>query len=73
MRKYQRPLKFQHEALIIPSLAKGSTDNPSFDTVLAITATAGYFETTTILTYLRSWALLEKMPIVQLLKNFPAF
>jgi hypothetical protein len=26
-----------------------------------------------ILTYLRSWALLEKPPIVQLLKNFPAF
>jgi hypothetical protein len=24
-------------------------------------------------TYLRSWALLEKLPIVQLLKNFPAF
>jgi hypothetical protein len=26
-----------------------------------------------LLTYLRSWALLEKLPIVQLLKNFPAF
>jgi hypothetical protein len=26
-----------------------------------------------ILTYLRSWALLEKLQIVQLLKNFPAF
>jgi hypothetical protein len=26
-----------------------------------------------ILTYLRSWALLEKPPIVQSLKNFPAF
>jgi hypothetical protein len=26
-----------------------------------------------ILTYLWSWALLEKLPIVQLLKNFPAF
>jgi hypothetical protein len=28
---------------------------------------------TYLLTYLRSWALLEKLPIVQLLKNFPAF
>jgi hypothetical protein len=26
-----------------------------------------------LLTYLRSWALLEKLPIVQPLKNFPAF
>jgi hypothetical protein len=26
-----------------------------------------------LLTYLDSWALLEKLPIVQLLKNFPAF
>jgi hypothetical protein len=26
-----------------------------------------------LLTYLRSWALLEKLPIVQLLNNFPAF
>jgi hypothetical protein len=26
-----------------------------------------------LLTYLRSWALLEKLPIVQLLKKFPAF
>jgi hypothetical protein len=34
MRKYRRPLKLQHEALIIPSRSKGSTDNPSFDTVL---------------------------------------
>jgi hypothetical protein len=31
--------------------------------------TLGYY----LLTYLRSWALLEKLPIVQLLKNFPAF
>jgi hypothetical protein len=28
---------------------------------------------TFLLTYSRSWALLEKLPIVQLLKNFPAF
>jgi hypothetical protein len=28
---------------------------------------------TSFLTYLRSWTLLEKLPIVQLLKNFPAF
>jgi hypothetical protein len=28
---------------------------------------------TYLLTYLRSWALLEKLPIVQPLKNFPAF
>jgi hypothetical protein len=28
---------------------------------------------TTLLTYLRSWALLEEPPILQLLKNFPAF
>jgi hypothetical protein len=28
---------------------------------------------TYLLTYLRSWALLEKVPIVQLLKKFPAF
>jgi hypothetical protein len=28
---------------------------------------------TYLLTYLRSWALLEKPPIVQLLKNFPTF
>jgi hypothetical protein len=26
-----------------------------------------------LLTYLWSWALLEKLPIVQLLKNFPSF
>jgi hypothetical protein len=26
-----------------------------------------------ILTYLRNWALLEKLPVVQLLKNFPTF
>jgi hypothetical protein len=25
------------------------------------------------ITYLRSWALLEKLPIVQPLKNFPAY
>jgi hypothetical protein len=28
---------------------------------------------TYLLTYLRSWAVLEKLPIVQLIKNFPAF
>jgi hypothetical protein len=26
-----------------------------------------------LITYSQSWALLEKLPIVQLLKNFPAF
>jgi hypothetical protein len=26
-----------------------------------------------LLTYLRSWILLEKLSVVQLLKNFPAF
>jgi hypothetical protein len=31
------------------------------------------FLLTDILTYLRSWALLEEPPIVQPLKNFPAF
>jgi hypothetical protein len=31
------------------------------------------FHKITLLTYLRSWALLEKPPIVQPLKNFPAF
>jgi hypothetical protein len=30
-------------------------------------------KTTYLLTYLRSWALLEKLPIVQPLKNFPTF
>jgi hypothetical protein len=48
MCKYQRSLKFQHEALIILSLTKDSTDNHSFDTALEITATEEHFETTTM-------------------------
>jgi hypothetical protein len=31
------------------------------------------FNTSILLTYLRSWALLEKLPIMQPLKNFPEF
>jgi hypothetical protein len=40
----------------------------NWTTMLALPWTRTY-----LLTYLRSWALLEKPPIVQPLKNFPAF
>jgi hypothetical protein len=32
-----------------------------------------YLNLSMFITYLRSWALLEKLPMVQPLKNFPAF
>jgi hypothetical protein len=61
MCKLQIPLKFQHEALIISSLAKCYTDNPSFDAALEITATEGHSETTIMKT--------ENLRKVRLLKT----
>jgi hypothetical protein len=48
-------------------------DFHSFSLLFRLSDFTSHYVPPALLTYLRSWALLEKLPIVQPLKNFPAF